>query len=42
MALGLARERGFRFDREAARRQSDTVAEALKSQREKMLQWMDE
>jgi ankyrin repeat protein len=42
MALGLAAERGFRFDREAARRQSDTIATALKSQREKMLQWMDD
>ena len=35
MALKLARERGFRFDVQAARRQSNTVAEVLKSQREK-------
>ena len=42
MALGLASERGVPFDREAARRQSDTVAEALKAQREMMLQLMDD
>jgi ankyrin repeat protein len=42
MALKLASERGFRFDGKAARRQADTIAEVLKSQREKMLQWMDD
>ena len=42
MALSLASERAFRFDRKAAQRQSDIVAQALKSQREKMLQFMDD
>ncbi len=42
MALGLAKERGFRFNQESAQRQSDTVAEALKSQRERMWQSMDD
>ena len=42
MALGLAEERGFRFDREEAVRRTAVVVEAMKSQREKMLQMMDD
>lgn len=42
MALGLAEERGFRYDREAARKQAAIVAEAMHSQRERVLQMMDD
>jgi ankyrin repeat protein len=42
MALGLAEERGFRFDRDDAHRRTAVVAEAMKSQREEMLQMMED
>jgi hypothetical protein len=42
MALGMARARGLRFNQEVAKQQSDTVLVALDSQREKMLQSMDD
>ena len=38
MAVGLARQRGFRVDEELARRQSTTVAEMMEARREQMLQ----
>jgi len=42
MALGLAEARGFRFDREDATRRTTVVVAAMKSQREKMLDMMDD
>ena len=40
LAVGLARQRGFRVDEELAHRQSDSVAEMMRSRRETMLQSM--
>jgi ankyrin repeat protein len=42
MALGLAKERGFRFDRDEARRRTAVVAEAMELQRDTMLQRLDD
>lgn len=42
MALGSAKARGFRFDREDAAQRTAVVVEAMKSQREKMLEMMDD
>jgi N-acyl-D-amino-acid deacylase len=42
MAVGLAQARGFRFDREDAARRTAVVVEAMKSQREKMLEMMED
>jgi ankyrin repeat protein len=42
MAYGMARERGFRFDEQAAKRQSDDVLQIMVAQREKVLQLMED
>jgi hypothetical protein len=42
MAYGLARERGFRFDEEVARKQSDNVMAIMAAQRERVLQLMED
>jgi ankyrin repeat protein len=42
IALGLAEERGFRFNRDDARRQTAVVAEAMELERDTMLQMMED
>jgi ankyrin repeat protein len=42
MAYGMARERGFRFDEAAARKQSDNMLAIMTAQREKVLELMDD